>query len=511
MRALFLFLIVCFTILFSSCRKDFVFEPSTTGMLKFSKDTVYLDTVFTNIGSSTYTLKVYNKSSKDIKIPIIQLGKGQNSKYRITVDGMTGDNNRVFHNVELLAKDSLYIFIETTASVADSNPTNFLYTDQIKFGTDSDYQKVELVTLIQDAIFLYPQKFDNGTTETLPIGNDQIYGFYLDENDHNNEYIWTNTKPYVIYGYAGVPSGKTLNVNPGARVFFHSNSGIIVGNGGSIKINGGLSTTAALENQVVFEGDRLEPEFEDTPGQWGTIWLTQGSTNNQISNCTIKNANVGLYVTGNTNTSNPNADLKLYNTQIYNCSNYGILSYTGYIDAKNTVLNYCGQYSLAAAYGGKYNFTHCTINNNWNSSKQLAVLVNDYIKADDGTISNLPLAANFTNCIIYGTNTNEISLEQKGTNFSSIFQNCLVKLNVNSNSTISSNPLYDSIRLQQNGNIINANPKYKNEAKNQLEIQEGSSAINMGLNLSPNFNDLLNFPRPTPPNSNPDIGAYQFH
>jgi hypothetical protein len=34
--------------------------------LIFSKDTIYLDTVFNNIGSSTYTLKVYNKSNKDI-------------------------------------------------------------------------------------------------------------------------------------------------------------------------------------------------------------------------------------------------------------------------------------------------------------------------------------------------------------------------------------------------------------------------------------------------------------
>ena len=34
----------------TSCRSDFDFEPSSGG-LEFSKDTVYLDTVFTNIGS----------------------------------------------------------------------------------------------------------------------------------------------------------------------------------------------------------------------------------------------------------------------------------------------------------------------------------------------------------------------------------------------------------------------------------------------------------------------------
>ena len=97
-------------VLISSCRKDFDTILST-GNLSFSKDTVYLDTVFTNIGSGTYNLKVYNKSKHAISIPSVNLEKGENSFYRLNVDGMAG---RSFENVEILAKDSLYIFIETT-------------------------------------------------------------------------------------------------------------------------------------------------------------------------------------------------------------------------------------------------------------------------------------------------------------------------------------------------------------------------------------------------------------
>ena len=59
------FFIVAILIVLSSCRKDFSSEISTGGELSFSKDTVYLDTVFTNIGTSTYNLKVYNKSSNN--------------------------------------------------------------------------------------------------------------------------------------------------------------------------------------------------------------------------------------------------------------------------------------------------------------------------------------------------------------------------------------------------------------------------------------------------------------
>ena len=169
MRQLTFLFFIGILITVSSCRTDFETVPSS-GDLAFSRDTIYFDTVFTNIGSSTYTLKVYNRGKKDINIPRIQLGKGLNSKYRMTVDGMQGNQGKVFENVTLLAKDSLYIFVETTANIVDANPTDFLYTDQILFDGGSNLQKVELVTLIQDAVFLYPKKFGDGTTETLPIG-----------------------------------------------------------------------------------------------------------------------------------------------------------------------------------------------------------------------------------------------------------------------------------------------------------------------------------------------------
>ena len=189
--------------------------------------------------------------------------------------------------------------------------------------------------------------------------------------------IWTNEKPYVIYGYAAVPPNKTLTIQAGARIHCHFNSGIIAYNNSTIKALGepSLDANNPTENEIIFEGDRLEPGFSNVPGQWGFIWLTQGSTNHEFEHVTIKNGTVGLYVTGNTSYDNPNADLRLRNTQIYNCSNMGILSLTGYISGENMVINNAGQASLACAYGGKYAFNHCTFNNSWPSSQQVAVLV----------------------------------------------------------------------------------------------------------------------------------------
>jgi hypothetical protein len=500
MRHYILLFLLGFAVSLTSCRNDFEFE-SSTGNLRFSKDTVYLDTVFTNIGSSTYTLKVYNKSNKNISIPKVQLAKGEASKYRMMVDGIPG---KVFDNVELLAKDSMFIFVEVTANVIDANTTDFLYTDQILFGEGSNTQKVELVTLIQDAIFLYPQKFSNGTTETLPIGNDEIYGFYLDENDaiNGNELHWTNSKPYVVYGYAAVPPNETLEVQAGARIHFHAESGLIVANNASLNVEG------TLQNQVIFEGDRLEPDFAEVPGQWGTIWLTQGSTNNQLSNLTIKNATVGLLVTGNDGTSSPT--LSIENTQIYNCSNVGLLARTGNIEGRNVVINNCGQTSLACTNGGSYDFTHCTFANYWSSPSQTCLVMNNEdIIVDNITTPTLLTNTNFKNCIFYGSSNLSIKLTKKGGVFNYSFKNCLIKF-INSNNLIN-NELYD---FSNNSNYIdciyslsyNSNlPRFENPNKNKFNILINSSVIGLGIYYPYAPKDILNFDRP----SNPDLGAYQ--
>ena len=485
-----------------SCRSDFE-TVASTGDLEFSKDTIYLDTVFTNIGSSTYRLKVYNKSKKDINIPTIKLGKGLNSKYRMTVDGMQGTNGKIFNNVVLLAKDSLYIFIETTATITDANPTDFLYTDQIQFDSGENLQNVELVTLIQDAIFLYPKRFADGTTETLPIGDEKIDGFYLDDNDRiiGNELQFTNDKPYVIYGYAAVPSDKTATFEAGTRVHFHANSGLIIAKNASININGTPSATEKLENEVVFEGDRLEPGFANVPGQWGTIWLTDGSTNNKVNHLTIKNATIGLLIQNNDGTT-----VSIKNTQIYNSSNYGILAQTAKINGENLVINNAGLASLACTYGGNYSFTHATFNNNWNSSKQVAVLVSNYISGAIPEAKALTMAT-FNNCIIYGSYSNEMSLTRKtGAAFEYQFNNCLIKFdNVSNQFTTNADYQFNTDSAHYNAILLNKDPKFFNTSQNKFNIDATSAAFAKGNSAYLIPLDILGNTRSLPP----DLGAYQ--
>lgn len=516
MRKSFIFLfLIGIVISISSCREDFSTVPSD-GNLEFSKQTVYLDTVFNNISSSTYTLKVYNRSSDDITIPVIRL-KNPNSKYRIMVDGMTGvddDNSgfgdgKLFNNVELLAKDSLFIFIEVTVTDDNPNPTEFLYTDTIEFDSGSNLQTVELVTLIQDAIFLYPEKDAEGNKETLLLGIDEngeevrINGFELNENDpiNGNELHFTKDKPYVIYGYAGVPPGKTLKIDPGVRVYFHAESGMIVQPSATLQVNGIISpdSTKPQENEVIFEGDRLEPSFADTPGQWGTIWIREGSINNTISHLTIKNAIVGLLVEA--------CPLYIEDSQIYNSANIGILGRSAKITGVNLAINWAGQVGLACSIGGEYDFRFCSINNNWNNPKQVAVLVSNYEKNSDESITVGDLVkANFYNNIIYGSNNVELLLNiYDDALFNYDFKYNLIKFN-DSGTGISKDEAYSFIRNETDGNIKNENPNFYNINNNQLFINETSGAFEKGspIYLVPfDINGNLRTSNP------PDLGAYQ--
>jgi hypothetical protein len=498
---LFLFTISTLFLL-SSCRTDFE-TVASSGDLTFSKDTVYLDTVFTNLSSSTYTLKVYNHSKNDINIPLIKFNKGLDSKYRMSIDGTQGNQGKSFENVTLLAKDSLYIFIETTVKSDNTTPKEFLNTDQIEFDSGTNLQKVELVTLVQDAILLYPKKNADGTTETLPIGNEEISGFYLDKSDpiHGNELHFTNKKAYIIYGYAAVPEGETVIFDAGSRVYFHANSGLIVSKNASIQVNGSKSTTDKLENEVVFSSNRQQPDYAFIPGQWGTIWLQNGSTNNIIQNLTLKNATVGLLVDGNDATT-----VSIKNTQIYNCTHYGIQAKNALIKGENIVTNYTGLASLACTFGGNYQFTHCTFNNNWSSPEQQAVYISNY--SDDATPITKDLTeATFNNCIIYGSYSNEMILDKKPEAlFNYQFNNCLIKFN-NSNNKYTDDPLYqfDTDPLHYNGIIRNQDPKFFNPNINNFTIDKSSAAFAKGNSDYLIPLDILGITRTTPP----DLGAYQ--
>ncbi|MFK5972701.1 MAG: hypothetical protein QM485_05425 [Flavobacteriaceae bacterium] len=492
-------------IIWSSCRKDLEYAQSS-GNLAFSKDTVFLDTIFSNIGSSTYMVKVYNKTRDDVEIPFIRLEQGQSSYYRLNVDGVAG---KEFNNVLILAQDSMFIFIETTYDASANNSNSFLYTDAIHFDAGINLQKIQLVTLVKDAIFLFPSTLSDGTKETLVLGLDEngkeirVNGFHLSDD----ELEFTNEKPYVIYGYAAVTKGKELRMNAGTRVNFHKDSGILITKGASLKINGELSSDQELlENEVIFEGDRLESGFENLSGQWGTIWLSKGSVDNVINHLTLKNATVGLLVEGDKTVLSPTLIIK--NTQIYNSASVNLWAKTATIIGENCVFGGAGNSSLYCNLGGYYLFTHTTIANYWvHGFRTGTALEIDNFTNDK--VSDL-IKADFINCIIDGNMTRELYL---GTNsndqFNYSFSNCLIKFK-DGKAGIEQNPLYDFENTSHYNSIyLNRDADFKEANRNDLRIGEMSFAgekADLDISLLLPF-DILGIDR----TSSSDIGAYQIN
>ncbi len=163
MKALkYLFPFLLFIGFLASCDTDIKYSSNPSDRLTFSVDTVRFDTVFTTIGSSTKLLKVYNKNKNALLIEQIKLEKFGTSGFRINVDGMSGHE---FNNVEILAGDSLFIFVEVTVNpTLENNPV--LIEDNILFKRSGAEQSVLLEAFGQDAYIFGKKIFENDTTLT---------------------------------------------------------------------------------------------------------------------------------------------------------------------------------------------------------------------------------------------------------------------------------------------------------------------------------------------------------
>ncbi len=460
----------------SSCKKSEQFAEGNIS-LKFSSDTILFDTLFTTIGSSTYTLLVSNTEDKNIKISQLYLGGGQMSNFRMNVDGISSYK---LTDVVIPAHDSIYIFVEVTID-PNSGTGPMLVTDSIIFETNGNIQDVNLIAYGIDAYFILPNKNISG----LPPFN-IVAG-------ENTDTTWTNDKPIVIYGYAVVDSTAKLTIEAGTKIYFHNNSGLWIYKGGSLKVMG------TKNMPVMFQGDRPEKYYDDIPGQWDRIWINEGSVDNEINYAIIKNGFIGIQA--ELLQQNMGNSILINNTIIENMSGVGILSRSHSIDAENLLITNCKQYDLALTMGGNYEFRHCTFANFWNYNirKTPLLYINNYYKdANDIIFPFDIIKANFYNCIIYGNGDEEIVLDENsnGGSFNYLFDHALIKSEIN----VNNNNAWIGI-------IKNQSPDFKDISKNNLHIGDNSAAIEKGkAGILPNT-DLDGVTRDP---QLPDLGAYEF-
>ncbi len=461
---------------FTSCEKDPLKNNQPSIALSFSNDSIIFDTVFTSVGSITKQLKIYNPFNQNITIGSIELNKGESSAYRLNIDG---EASLKVENIELEAKDSLYIFIKVLINPNDIN-SPFVVDDFIQFTTQGYSQKVNLVAWGQNANYIIADQSIEGLPPFKIIASE-------------NEIVeWDNTLPYLIYGYAVVDSGAQLQIHEGAKIHFHNNSGLWVYKGGNIKVNG------TLEKPVIFEGDRLDEDYKDIPGQWDRIWINEGSTDNEINYAIIKNGFIGIQA--ETLDEQLGNRLILNNTEITNMSGSGILARNYQIQAKNNLITNCGNYLAALTNGGNYRFIHSTFANFWDYSARQSpsIIFNNYSTTEEGNIIGRDFESFFGNCIIDGQAKEELSFD----------------LNDDSKADFlfSYNSLKTTIDIQNDDRfrhcILNPDSLFIDAYESNFQLDTLSPAIDKAsiqIALEAPF-DILGHSR----NQNPDLGAFEF-
>lgn len=442
-----------------SCNRDDINFESPSQLLRLSEDTLFMDTVYNQVRSETYAVKIYNTENKDVLIPKISLEKGAASLYRINVDGKAGTD---FSNIPLRKNDSLYIFVEI-APIA--NAPEAIAEDRITFQTPAGAQNVTLFSVVQDAEFYIESK-------TNP-------------NILSDDTNWTNSKAKIIFGNLTLEAGKTLDIQQGTKVYFHKNSGLKISKNAKLNVNGDLG------QEVIFRGDRNDSRYDTIPKNWQGITMDTNSTLN-MNYARVFGGTVGLEM----NQTTASIDNSIFHTH----QEFGILAINSTVTAKNLVMNNCGEADFGILKGGTYNITHSTLANYWTLNSALPGLglyaTNEF--QNGANLEQAPLTLTIKNSIIYTGNDNAVLFKPTaGQTFNYTFQNSLLKYGSTATYTVDAN------------SIKNQDPKFQNyfTQKMNLRLKDDSPAKgkgNVGTAATVPF-DLVKVSRTV----TPSMGAYQ--
>jgi hypothetical protein len=454
-------------LVFGSCRKHSLYT-NTSAALVFSIDTIKFDTVLSRFDTShaplstTRILKIFNPYKSPVETNIWLAG-GNESVFRLNIDGISSSK---VENYKLGPGDSMYLFVQVTPKITtQSNP--LFVEDSIIFITNGNLQKVHLVAWGQDAHYLMDSVIDYDA-------------------------VWADkTKPYVIWNSILVSPGKKLRIENGVKVCNHV--------GSYIYVQGTLELAGLPQDPVVLQGDRLERNLDDVPSQWWGIRLLPGSKDNVFTNAVIKNGVAGVEVDSLPVNANPN--LVMNACFIRTMSSGCIILYGAKAQFTNCVFGDAGQLPVFGQFGGDYVFTYCTIANphciNFQSNYPAFYMGNADYPLVNGQKKPSHLKLSLHNTIVYGESTNDEEFVITNAGGAGVIDpvslgNCLIRTKDTS--------------LKVNGNILNANPKFKDQCKFNYQPDTLSPVVRNGKPITGITADILNKPRDA---NFPCIGAYE--
>lgn len=432
-------------LLFCACGKEYEFVASDEAQLAFSADTLAFDTVFTQMGTTTRQVKVYNRGTEGIRIGEVTLAGGAASRFRLNVDG---DTAMVARDIDIAAGDSIFIFVR--ANIRPNLTTEpFLIEDAIEFRiTRNNVQRLPLTAYGRNAVYHVPTDtihLADGTPIIDMYGKPYAYSVIDCEG-------WRHDLPHVILGYAVVDSRNTLRLEAGDELYFHNDAVLWVYDSATLKVQG------TADRPVLFTSVRHDGWYDSLPGQWGHIWISKGSWDSEIDYAVIENGFVGILVDS---CANLNPTLRITNTQIRNQSHVGLMGQTAYIIGNNLLVTNCGSATTVMQYGGRYHYNRCTFANYWRyeTRKMPSVIVTNYLNYQD-TRYLYPMRATITDCIIYGNRADGellIDLDDRAEEATATVTHSIVR-----------------------GGEWDEDPRFVSPLAGDFHLQEGSPAIGIG-------------------------------
>jgi hypothetical protein len=310
-----------------ACSDDDSFTTSPTATLSFSTDSVIMDTIFSTIGSRTYDFWVYNRSRSGLRLQSVRLRNGNQTGFRVNVDGSYLDNTigSVVNDLEVRKGDSIRVFVELTAPENGSEVARQIDDDLVFLLESGVEQRVCLRGFSWDAL----------------LWRDVIV---------SHDSLIESVKPIVIYGGLRIDSTATLTIR-NTTLYFHDQAGI--------DVFGTLKT-----DSVVLRGDRLDHLFDYLPydrvsGQWRGVHIHSSSFGNRLINTEIRSAEYGL-VCDSAAFEEGHQRLYMEQSVVHNCKGPGLQAFNS-----NVGLLRC-QFSntlgdCVAFYGGIAVMEQCTL------------------------------------------------------------------------------------------------------------------------------------------------------
>lgn len=374
----------------SSCIKDGITTDSSA-QLSFSRDTVSFDTVFTDLGTPTARLLVFNRNDKGVNISNIRFAD-TNSKFSVNVDGVSGTT---FNDVEIRANDSIYIFIECYIPATTQKQPQ-LVEDKLLFDINGRQQSVLVEAWGRNVTRL----------RNLTVKEDMTL---------------TAEQPYVIFDSLKVSPGATLKIEPGAQLLFHDKASLTVG--------GRLEAIGEPGKMIDMRGDRLDNVLPDVgydilSGQWQGVRILPGSFENRMEYVNMRSTVHGLEVDSTAVTDRKK--LTLVNSWLHNSQSTALKSVRAAVDAYGCVFSEAAE-SVVSLNGGVHNFVQCTLANYYLYTYPHAPLLTlQHVLPEDAQQDGAPLMqATFDNCILYGLSSDIDPGDLTGADV--YLRNCLLK------------------------------------------------------------------------------------